>query len=326
MKGTMLTCVLLLATAAGAGAQQAGSSDAYEGTSAPPPDSSITTPLPEQPQAKPSPAHPLVTQPAPTGSEQSVGLVPVTPQTSTNAQDSNAGGIDDGTVQVAPEAVVPLQTRPGLDQRSATSATTDPDGDIVHPAALPAGELAEGTMIRARLLNELSTVSAHEGDTFRADVASDVFRGNQVLIPAGSEVDGTVGRVSTGHFGGHGSMTLHPQTVILPDGSRFRLFAQVWGAPGSNTNVGSEGTITPGSHLKKDGVEYGAGVGAGAVTGAVLGGPAGALAGTVVAAGAVTVHLLTDHPEATLKEGTVLVFALTQPLNLVRDNSTAAGQ
>ena len=112
-------------------------------------------------------------------------------------------------------------------------------------------------------------------------------------------------------------MRLRPETVILPDGSRFHLYAQATGAPGSRTRVGSEGAITPGSRLKKDGIEYGGAVGAGAVTGAILGGPGGALAGTIIGAGVITAHLLISHPQATLENGTVLLFTLSQPLNLV---------
>ena len=322
MKGSVLTCILLLGTAAAAGAQQSGSSSQYEGTADPPPDTTITTPMPP-PLAKPSPAHPMVAQPTPAPPEQSIGLHPLSKPSSAKALAADVEqGTDDGIVQVAPETGTVTSGQPQLNQRSYAS---DPDGDIVHPAPLPPGELGEGTTIRARLLDELSTGYANVGDKFRARVASDVFRGNQILIPAGSEIDGTVAQVSTGHFGGHGSMSLRPQTVILPDGSRYRMYAQVMGAPGSNTNVRGEGAITPGSRIKKDGILYGGGVGAGAVTGAVLGGPAGALAGSVVAAGAVTVHLLLDHPQATLKQGTVLLFALTQPLNLVRE-SASAGQ
>ena len=96
--------------------------------------------------------------------------------------------------------------------------------------------------------------------------------------------------------------------MILPDGSRFRLYAQVTGTPGSATRVGSEGAINPGSHLKRDSIEYGGGVGAGVVAGAAIAGPAGALTGSMVGAGLVTVHLLVSHPQAHLEEGTVLAL------------------
>jgi hypothetical protein len=193
----------------------------------------------------------------------------------------------------------------------------DPDGDIVRPAPLGPGELGEGTTIRVRLMGRLSTADSQPGESFRTQVASDVFQNDQVLIPAGSEIDGQVISVSTGHAGGHGSMLLRPETVTLPDGSHFRLYAQLSGAPGSRDHVGSEGLVTPGSRFKKDGIEYGSAVGAGAVTGAVLGGPGGALAGTIIGASVISVHLLVNHPQATLENGTVLLFTLSEPLNLV---------
>jgi hypothetical protein len=201
-----------------------------------------------------------------------------------------------------------------LNQRG---AAYNPDDDIVHPAPLGPGQLGEGTTIRARLLERLSTAESQSGEPFRTRVASDVLQDGQVLIPAGSEIDGRVMQVSSGHLGGHGSMRLNPDTVILPDGSRYHLYAQVTGTPGSRTRVGDEGSITPGSHLKRDSIEYGGAVGTGVVAGAVLGGPAGALAGTLVGASLVTAHLLINHPQATLEEGTTLLFTLTETLNLV---------
>lgn len=321
MKRSKLVCALFLAGAVGAWAQQGSQSGQYQGVSNPPPDDQITTPMPPpQPIAKPSPAHPLAQQPAQASAAPQ--QVNVAPSPGYPTADSEYG-TDAGIVKVEPQITSqPAQpAEPSLNERSYAS---DPDGDIVHPGSLPAGELDSGTIIRARLLNGLSTTSSQAGDTFRAKVASDVFRGDAILIPQGAEIDGTVVSVSSGHFGGHGSMLLRPEFVILPNnGSRFRLYAQVTGAPGSDTNVGSEGKITPGSHLKKDGYEYGGAAGAGAVTGAVVAGPAGALAGSLVGAGAVTVHLLMDHPQATLKSGTVVDFALTEPLNLVAAESPA---
>ena len=49
----------------------------------------------------------------------------------------------------------------------------------------------------------------------------------------------------------------------------------------------------------------------------MLAGPGGALAGGIVGASVITVHLLVSHPQATLDEGTVLLFTLSEPLNLV---------
>jgi hypothetical protein len=202
----------------------------------------------------------------------------------------------------------------------------DPDGDIVHPRPPRPGELPEGTTIRVRLLDRLSSVSSEKGETFRSRVASDVMQGDQVLIPAGAEIDGRVAGVSTGRVGGHGSMQLLPETVILVDGTRYHLRAVITGTPGARTKTGSEGTILPASRLKRDGIEYGGAVGAGAATGAILGGPVGALAGSMIGAGVITTHLLVNHPQATLEPGTAMIFTLTEPLQMATARATSTNE
>ncbi|HVN92984.1 MAG TPA: hypothetical protein VMT38_04785 [Terracidiphilus sp.] len=342
MKRTVFVYAVLAGAAALLGAQQASQSSQYTGTSNPPPDDTISTPAPDvAPQAKPSPGHyaddrpaaktqhsldgslytiptngPANDSPANDGASNATPAnnMPPRDMPARNMQADPTDGTDDGIVQVAPDK----SSAPMLNERAAPRdiASTDPDGDIVHPAPLPPGTLGEGAVIRVRLLDRLSSGMSEKGDTFRTRVVSDVIQDGQVLIPAGAEIDGRVDSVSTGHFAGHGSMRLQPEVVILADGSRFHLYGETTGAPGSNDHVGSEGNVTPGSRLKKAGVEYGAVAGAGVVTGAIIGGPGGALAGGIVGAGVVTVHLLVDHPQATLDDGTVLLFTLSEPLHL----------
>jgi len=308
MNRPILVCALFVAAAATLGAQEGSQSSPYQGTSDPPPDGTIVTTT--APVAKPSPARAYDQQVAQQPARQQTAPQPTSVDPSRNYPDP---GVDDGIVEIAPEtADAPAQ--PALNQRA---AAYDPDGDIVHPHALGPNDLGPGTIIRVRLLQRLSTASTESGDPFRSRVASDVLQGGQVLIPTGSEIDGRVLNVSSGHPGGHGSMHLRPETVILPDGSRYRLFAEVTGTPGSRTRIGDEGAITPDSRLKRDSIEYGGAVGAGVVTGAVLAGPAGALTGGLVGVGVITAHLLISHPQANLETGTTLLFSLTEPLSLV---------
>jgi len=330
-----LMYALLVATAVTLGAQEANQSNPYQGTSNPPPDSAITTPEPEAaPPAKPSPSHyaqpssnvaPAPQAAPPPYASETVPNETVPAQAnapaSANAAEtlpppSNGDGTDDGIVQIAP---ADNAAQPGRGQRTEMA---DPDGDIVHPAPLPPGELGEGTNIRVRLMGRLSTSDSQPGESFQTRVATDVIQNGQVIIPAGSQIDGKVISVSSGRAGGHGSMRLRPETVTLPDGSHFRLYAQLTEAPGSTDRIGNEGLVTPGSRLKKDGIEYGGAVGAGAFTGAILGGPGGALAGTIIGASVISVHLLVNHPQATLEDGTVLLFTLSEPLNLVAATPT----
>jgi hypothetical protein len=323
MHRPVLTLISLAFVAGGLMAQQPSSSDPYSGQSRPPADDTIVTPPPDQPLPKPPAGQPMTApaaqQPANPAQPQSLPH-PTSVDPSVNFPDPDVTGTDDGIVQVAPQSSyqAPRNAQHGLYTRQYAD---DPDGDIVHPHPLQPGQLAEGAIIRVRLLTRLSTAYTQRGEEFRTRVASDVLQDGQVLIPAGAEIDGRVVSVSSGTVGGRGSMRLRPETVTLLDGSRYRLDAQVTGTPGSRTRVNREGTINAGSRAKKDGIEYGGAVGTGAVAGAFLGGPVGALTGGLIGAGAITVHLLVDHPQATLEPGTVLLFTLNDRLNLQASTS-----
>jgi hypothetical protein len=319
MKQLLFPCVLVTLCSAAMCAQQSSQQGSYQGTSNPPADDAIVTDTAAP--AKPPAGQPM-SQAAPAqvqtaGQPQSQAQ----PQPGSADQDANtpAAATDAGAVSLPPPAVSPASEQPALETRDASA---DPDGDIVHPRALQPGEIGEGTTIRVKLLDRLSTAETEKGEPFRSQVATDVLQGGQVVLPAGTEIDGIVAEVSSGHAGGSGSIRLRPETVILADGTRFELRAEITGTPGSNTHVVGEGTIKPDSRWKRDGIEYGGGVGAGVVTGAVLGGPVGALTGGLVGAGLVTTHLLVSHPQATLEPGTTLLFTLTEPLIVSAPNTS----
>jgi hypothetical protein len=300
--------------ACGALSAQSGQQSPYQGQSNPPADDAIVT-SDAVPAAKPAPGKLMTQQPAaaPADSMQAAPAYQQQPAPQPSSVDPNANfsntGTDAGTVALPPQSYAPAQ--PSLDTRS---GYVDPDGDIVHPRPLQPGEIGEGTTIRVRLLGRLSTAETGRGETFQSRVASDVMEGGQIIIPAGTEIDGTVVEVSTGHVGGAGSMRLRPDAIVLADGTRYRLYAELSGTRGSNTHVAGEGVIKPDSRWKRNGIEYGGAVGAGVVTGAFLGGPIGAVAGGAIGAGAITAHLLISHPQAVLEPGTTLLFTLTEPL------------
>lgn len=312
MNRPILACAFFALASAALSAQDASQSSPYQGTSNPPADDAIIT---TEMQAKPPAGHPIEAVSA--QSTESARPAPMQAAPRSSPADSsihaeaqaNGDGTDAGLVGVAPE---PAQRYPSL----ATRRAPDPDGDIVHPEALPPGTLGEGTMIRVRLLTSLSSSSSERGEAFRSRVATDVLQGGQVLIPAGAEINGRVADVSSGSLGGHGSLLLQPESVTMADGTSYNLHAEVNSTPGSHTRVGAEGVINPGSRMKRAGIEYGAVVGGGAITGAVMAGPAGALAGTIVGAGVVTAHLLMSHPQANLESGTVLILTLTEPMHM----------
>jgi hypothetical protein len=314
MKRTIPAAALfLLATALPyVGAQQSSPSAPYQGVSNPPSDDTIETT--ETPVAKPPASHRLDEQPAPRA--ESLPQPSTAPQ---YAEEKHPAASDEDMVQGGAQdrGLTPRGDGAGHSYSANGAVAGDPDGDIVHPRALRPGELEEGSIIHVRLLERLSSASNDKGQAFSTRVAYDVLQDGKVVIPAGAEIDGTIVESSAGGFGGHGTLRLRPETVILQDGSRFQLHAAVTRSTDSRARIGSEGEILPSSRVKRDGVEYGGAVGAGATTGALMAGPVGALTGGLIGAGVVTAHLLISHPQATLEPGTKLMFTLTERLSLV---------
>ncbi len=80
------------------------------------------------------------------------------------------------------------------------------------PAFAQNHQLLQGTQIRLILQNGLSTSVARDGDPFTAVVAEPVLMGNQVVLPAGARVNGTIGNIyRSRHFGvlrGQSSMNI----------------------------------------------------------------------------------------------------------------------
>lgn len=275
--------------------------DQYTGVSNPPPDTTIEADESTQPAPAPKPS----------------AAIPATPVTTAKAAPAPAPAAtpDDDIVTSVPATNASTTASTGV---SLQKRPWNPDDDIVNYVPSDPNALAEGTNIRVRLSQELSTAETQEGVTFRATVDKNVYKDGRVIIPAGSEMRGRVVHVSQGHhLGPHATIRLRPDVVILPDGTAYHLYAAAIQSKAPGTRTNQEGGIEASNHYAKDAVEYGAGAGAAAVVGAQLAGPVGAGIGSLVGAGVVTAHLLIQHPqEAVLPEGSLLVFSLTEPMGL----------
>jgi hypothetical protein len=53
-----------------------------------------------------------------------------------------------------------------------------------------------GTQVRLTMVSGITTAVAHAGDPFTATIAEPVFSGNQLILPAGSKVHGTITSVT----------------------------------------------------------------------------------------------------------------------------------
>ncbi|MBB6144211.1 hypothetical protein HNQ77_002163 [Silvibacterium bohemicum] len=268
-------------------------SDPYQGVSQPPPDDSIVA----NPDAAPAPPPTaVVSKPAYNPDDDIVGSSPV----ASPAQYSDP----------APNSAV-LETRP-------SETRPNPDAGIVSVIPSSGNELPEGTNVRVRLTERLSTVDTTAGSPFRGEVTTAVFKDGRIIIPPGSILKGRVISVRQGHhFTGAATLHLRPDMILLPDGTAYHLYAQVIQSKAPGTRTDSEGGIQPSSQWKKDTAEYGVGIGAGAIAGAHFAGPHGALIGAGIGATVITAHLLMQHPAAAVvPSGSVVTFSLSEPMEL----------
>jgi hypothetical protein len=268
------------------------------------------------PPAKPSAAIPAT---AATGSSTTVyaPYVPYQPAGATgNASTSN------GTSQAFdPDANIVTEATAG--RRELTGPSSGPSSDpadagiVTYVPSLP-GEIPEGTLVRVRLREELSTLTTQPGTKFTAEVSEPVMRDGRVIVPEGSVLEGRVTWVRGGkRIGGSAAIHLEPRTVTLPDGAQYVLRARVIDTSSwQNTKVDDEGTILRGENTKRNVAVMAMTTGGGAAAGALIGGPAGALIGAGVGAGVSTIVWLKQDRQAELPKDLGLIFSLTEPMSV----------
>jgi len=201
--------------------------------------------------------------------------------------------------------------------------TDDINSGIVTDVPSAANELPEGTLLRVRLNREISTTITASGDHFQALLTAPIERHGKVVLPAGAVLNGRVTALYTGHHvGKHAAIHLQPDSVSLPDGSTYKLDAQVIDLfmVDHNTHVSSEGTITGNDRTPGTVAALGITTGTATVTGAALGGAVGAFVGAAIGASASTVIWFRQDSTQTLSQGTEIVFSLNRPMLL--ENAT----
>lgn len=67
---------------------------------------------------------------------------------------------------------------------------------VVPAVQAQSTQIVPGTQVRLTLASGLSTKVAHDGDPFTAMVAEPVFSGNNLILPAGTKVHGTITSVN----------------------------------------------------------------------------------------------------------------------------------
>jgi len=178
------------------------------------------------------------------------------------------------------------------DDRTRTDQGTGSRG-TTGSSAIPAGQ-----EIDVRLDNELSSETAQVEQRFQATTVADLYRGDQVLIPAGSTVRGVVSSVTKAtRTERKGSMTVAFDQITI-HGRSYPMRGTVTQALESEGIKGEVGKI-------------GAGAGIGAIIGGIIGGAKGALIGVLIGGGGTIAA--TEGKDVTLPSGTILRVQMDQP-------------
>jgi hypothetical protein len=184
---------------------------------------------------------------------------------------------------------------------------------VAENASLP-----PGTAVKIKLQSTLATFTNKTGDPFYGLVSEPVMNSNRVLIPAGSTVQGHITKISEPRrITGKPTIGLHPDTVTLPDGSKWAFNAVLVDTNlRDGSDVNEEGQFKGPGHDRQDTKETAVGAGGGVMLGALIGGAKGGVIGAGIGAGATIVHWLAQTRSATLPAGTELVLEISRPVGI----------
>ena len=180
----------------------------------------------------------------------------------------------------------------------ATPARTNERPAAASEPAPSASAIPVGHEIDVRLQTQLSSETAQVEDRFEATTMADLYRGNEVLIPAGSVLRGVV-------------RTVDPATRTDRRGEMTVSFDQVTVRGRTYPMRGIVTDTIKGEGIKGEIGRIGAGSAIGGVIGGIIGGAKGAVIGVLI--GGTGTIAATPGKDVTLPPGTILRVRLDTP-------------
>jgi len=177
-----------------------------------------------------------------------------------------------------------------------------------------------GTRIPLSLKQAISTKTAKDGDPVYAETAFPFVINEQIVIPAGTYIQGKIERVQRGgHVKGRADVLIHFTSMIYPNGYTVLLGGSVENTPGAEKTSmkDSEGTIRQDSDAGKK-AETAAGT---ATTGAVIGAVTNGLKGAGIGAGiggaaGLAVGMLSRGADVRLEPGTSIEMEIQREVTV----------
>ena len=215
-------------------------------------------------------------------------------------------------------SVQPTETAAVTSVDPTLNVTDDVNSGVVTSVPVGPNDLPVGTRLKGMLQQPISTQTTRAGSRFMAALTQDVKRNGVVFLPAGSMVYGRITQIHGGRrISGPSAIRLQPESVSLPNGTTYKLIAEVTDLDHfDDSHVNSEGTIVGSSHGKATAAILGATTGTAVIAGALIGGGVGAVVGLGVGAGVATVWWLKQDRQQELPSGTEIVFTLNNPLHI----------
>jgi hypothetical protein len=190
---------------------------------------------------------------------------------------------------------------PDNSQANNAPANSQPAESVPTTVTVPAGKV-----LTVRLADEVGSKVSQPGQTFGGSLARAVEVEGQVVIPAGTRVQGeVVDAKAMGHFAGGALLELKLDSIHV-NGEQLPV----------ETATVTETTKGKG---KRTGVLIGGGAGVGAAIGAIAGGGKGAAIGALAGGGAGTAgSAYTGNKEIVLPAESAVAFTLRAPLRIRR--------
>ena len=168
--------------------------------------------------------------------------------------------------------------------------------------------IPDDVVLRIRLDDTLTSVDSQAGDPFSATVVDKSEYQNARVYGHVAQID------MSGKIKGHTSMMLRFDRLVMPDGRRSPIHAEIvelYHAP-SGEKVDVEGAIESGARGRKTIERTAIGAGAGALLGGIFGGGKGAGIGSIIGgAGGLGTTAFHGHQKITLNSGQEMLIRIT---------------
>jgi hypothetical protein len=164
--------------------------------------------------------------------------------------------------------------------------------------------IADGTVLRVRMIDTIDSATNQPGDRFRATLDTPITIDDKVIVPQGADIEGRVAELkSAGHFAGKPEIALE-LTALSVNGRRYALHSNQYSREGS-------------SRGRNTAAKVGTGAAVGSIIGAIAGGGKGAAIGGIIGAGAGGgVQAASKAPSIHVPSEALLSFTLQSPLTV----------